>query len=345
MPSGPAVSVVVVSWNGAHLLPDCLDSLLAQTVADRLEVVVLDNASADGTAELLAERYPTVRRVAAPRNLGFAGGVALALDAGLRGDFLALVNNDATLAPDALERLLATLSDPANARVAAATARVHLAPRPGTPAGATAVVNSTGNLVTRRGRGLDRDWQRSSADRLGGPDVFGFYGGAALLRLSAVREVGGMDAGLFLYYEDTDLSWRLRAAGWSVRYVDDAVAVHRHAASSVVDSPLFRYYNTRNSLVVFARHAPARVVVGSLLRQTGGGVRAAIAAGPRDAAVRARFRGLAAWWLRLPRTLAERRRIWSGSAVSRREVARYLDRDVPRDPRGAQGAQDGPAGA
>ncbi|NKY09939.1 glycosyltransferase family 2 protein [Cellulomonas hominis] len=325
----PTVSVVVVSWNGAHLLPACLDSVLGQTVAASLEVIVVDNDSVDGTAALLAARYPQVRRVAAPRNLGFAGGAAL----GTRhatGRYLALVNNDAALAPDAVEHLVAALEDPANARVAAATARVLLAPRPEDAAGGTPRLNSTGNLITRTGRGVDRDWlvpvDRSRAT----PDVFGFYGGAALLRLSAVRDVGGFDAGLFLYYEDTDLSWRLRAAGWSVRYVAEAAATHLHAASSGVDSPVFRYYNTRNSLVVFARHAPAGVVAASVARQSAGTVRALAREGLGSPQARARARGLLAWWLRLPLTLRERSRMWSGAVVPRAEVARYLDRDVPR---------------
>lgn len=303
----------MVTWNGAHLLPACLDSLDAQTVRGSMEIVVVDNASADGTPELLATR-DGVRTIRAPRNLGFAGGAAL----GMRGatGHVVLLNNDAEFAPDAVEHLLRALAEPG---VGAATAKILLA---GTD---PVLVNSTGNVVTSDGRGTDRDWQRPLGTESTDPDVFGFCGGAAVLRREMLDEVGGFDPSLFLYYEDTDLSWRMRAAGWTVRYVPGAVAEHRHAASSGTGSPLFRYYNTRNSLIVATRHAPLRVVVLSVCRQTLGLLRAAVTA-PTAPTTRARARGLGAYALRLPRTIGERRRVWQGAAVSRKDVAGYVGR-------------------
>lgn len=320
MPAPASVRVVVVTWNGAHLLPDCLDSLRAQTVADELEVLVVDNASTDGTTELLAERYPEVHVVRAPRNLGFAGGAALGCR-GFAGDWVALLNNDAVFVPDAVERLRAAATAPGAEDVGAVTARLLLSEPDGA---APRRVNSTGNVVTRAGTGADRDWLAPVGRESTDPDVFGFCGGAALLRRRALEEVGGFDPELFLYYEDTDVSWKLRAAGWRVVYAADAVAVHRHAASSDAASPLFRYQNTRNSLTVFTRHAPAGVVAASAARQLAGLLRAAARSGPRDPLVRARWRGLRDWALRLPRTLAERRAVWAGARVPRAEVARYL---------------------
>ena len=344
-----------MSWNGAHLLPDCLDSLLAQTVASELEIVVVDNASKDGTAALLAERYPGVIVLPSERNLGFAGGADLGA-AGFTGEAVALLNNDATFAPEAIEEMLAVLEAPGNERVGAVTAKILLAgafrleravsagaaPRgsfrrddgwlvpagagaPGSAgsAGALRIVNSTGNVVTRRGAGTDRDWLRTEGDESHDTDVFGFCGGAALLRQAALDDVGGFDRELFLYYEDTDLSWRLRAGGWTVRYCEAAVARHLHAASSDAASPLFRYYNTRNSLTVFARHAPGRVAVGSFCRQAAGWVLAELRrAEPRDV-TRARLRGLLAFVRRLPLTLRERAR-WRAAVTPRAEVGRLL---------------------
>ena len=345
----PRVRAVVVSWNGAHLLPNCLASLLAQTVAADLEVVVVDNASEDGTAALLAERYPGVGVVRSESNLGFAGGADLGVT-GFTGAFVALLNNDATFAVDAIERMISVLEQSGNERVGAVTAKILLAGSyrlergdiqatappgsfrrddgwlvpadPGSP-GAIGVVNSTGNVVTRRGTGVDRDWLRTEGEESRDANVFGFCGGAALLRRAALEEVGGFDRELFLYYEDTDLSWRLRAGGWTVRYCEQAVARHLHAASSDSSSPLFRYYNSRNSLVVFARHAPVAVVAGSFGRQLVGSALAGLRRSEPRSVTLARIRGLTAFVRRLPRTLRERAR-WRTAAVNRAEVAQLL---------------------
>lgn len=331
------VRAVVVTWEAAHLLPSCLDSLLRQelTGAD-LEVVVVDNASTDDTRELLARDYPQVRVIASDRNRGFAGGVALGT-AGYDGEVVLLLNNDATLGDGAAQALLAGLRAPGAERVAATTARIVLAGRyrptatvtAGSPDGtsrwapaaeddpdARTLVNSTGNVVGPDGAGTDRDWLVPVADEHSPADVFGFCGGAAALRWPAAAAVGGFDADLFLYYEDTDLSWRLRAHGWDVRYVREAEAHHRHAASSGATSPLFRYYNSRNSLTVVTRHAPAPVVARAWLRQSAGLLRAVLRGGasPQN---RARARGLRDALLRLPRTLRERRTLWRGAARDR----------------------------
>ncbi|WP_448629948.1 glycosyltransferase family 2 protein [Cellulomonas soli] len=227
-----------------------------------------------------------------------------------------LLNNDARFAPDAVERLVETLEAPGNERVGAVTAKILLAPADGsTPT----TVNSTGNVLTRDGAGTDRDWLTPVGGESTDPEVFGFCGGAALLRREALLDVGGFDPELFLYYEDTDLSWRMRAAGWHVRYDARAVAEHDHAASSGADSPLFRYYNTRNSLLVVTRHAPLTMVLRSTVRQ-GLGTLLSVAREGLSATARARVRGTAAHVRRLPRTLGERRRLWRDATVSRRDA-------------------------
>jgi len=347
-PQAPQVRAVVVSWNGAHLLPACLDSLLAQTVTD-LEIVVVDNASDDGTSTMLAQRYPGVVVVRSEVNLGFAGGADLGLT-GFTGRFIALLNNDATFAVDAVERMISVLERPGNEKVGAVTAKILLAgsyrlergpsqdsaptgsfrrddgwlvPTDVSSPGTIQVVNSTGNVATRRGTGMDRDWLRTDGSESLAVDVFGFCGGAALLRKAALNEVGVFDRKLFLYYEDTDLSWRLRAGGWTIQYCREAIASHLHAASSDRASPLFRYYNTRNSLVVFARHAPVAVAAASFVRQLVGCLLAFLRSSEPREVTAARVRGLAAFLHSLPRTLRERAR-WRSATVSRAEIARLL---------------------
>ncbi|MBO9556928.1 glycosyltransferase family 2 protein, partial [Cellulomonas sp.] len=213
-------------WNAAHRLGACLDSLAAQTAAPRLEVLVVDNASVDGTAGLLAAR-DDVRVLRTPRNLGFAGGLAAAVEA-TTTPYLVLLNDDARYAPDAVEQLLAAVEAPDATRVGGVTAKVLLSRA---DEAGRRLVNSTGNVVDRWGAGQDRDWLAVDGTERGGADVFGVNGGACLLRRAAVLDAGGVDADLFLYYEDTDLSWRMRARGWTVRYAPTAVAEHDHASS------------------------------------------------------------------------------------------------------------------
>lgn len=339
------VRAVVVTWNGAHLLGPCLASVLAQEADAELEVLVVDNGSTDGTLELLRSAFPQVGVLALGRNTGFAGGVA-AGTAGWDGDAVLLVNNDARLAPGALAALLDGLAD---ARTAAVTARIVLdgwylpadgpdapgavgggpwfapagvaADAPAPAADAVRLVNSTGTQIGRDGAGGDRDWLAVLGTESGAGEVFGFCGGGALLRTSALAAVGGFDPWLFLYYEDTDVSWRLRAAGWTVRYEPSALVWHRHAASSGTGSPVFRYHNTRNSLVVLGRHAPAALVARSWARQAAGLVRAALRREPRPV-LAARARGLRDAALALPRTLADRRHLWRAAAATRAEVLR-----------------------
>ena len=315
---------VVVNWNGAHLLPACLDSLLAQDVAPgELDIVVVDNASTDSSVSLITEHYPSVRLIVTATNLGFAGGVNVGL-ADLDAEFAILLNNDATFAPDAVRQLVEHLQDPRHREVGAATAQILLV-EPGRDG--QVLVNSTGNILTRKGGAADRGWLVPVADEVNAPshapeDVFGFCGGAAALRRVALEEVGLFDGMLFLYYEDTDLSWRLRAGGWTIHYVAAAVAHHLHAASSDVASARFRYFNTRNSLRVFARHAPGPVVVASFARQVAGLARHSLLRDEGAELLAARRSALVAALRALPSDLRTRRRVWSASSRSRRDVYR-----------------------
>ncbi len=365
-------TVVVVTWQGQHLLGPCLDALAAQTLGpEEVDVVVVDNASTDGTAELLAS-YRDVRVVTAPRNLGFAGGATLGL-ADVSTPYAVMLNNDAAPDPDWLERLLAGFSDD----VAAVTSKVVLEPRyvlldvaadphdinrvtaagsdvttavvaRRTPRGtelavpapddrevvvvvegsgrtellrtavaATAprvdVLNSTGGVLTPTGHGADRGYlevDRGQYDDQ--PDVFAVCGAAAAFRTDVAAAAGWFDPWLFAYYEDLDLSWRLRRAGWQVRYEPDARVRHRHAATSRVGSDLFLFHNRRNRLAVLARNASlpqlGRVLAASrrprptptadLLRATD--------ARPAGPAARGKVSALASFAARLPRLLLTR---------------------------------------
>ena len=314
-PTGdPQVTVVVVTYRGVDLLPDCLASLAAQTAPHRL--LVVDNASTDGSAGVLADRVPAKDIIRQPVNTGFAGGVAAALPL-VRTRFCALLNDDAVADPDWLTQLLAVAGSDDGA--AAWTSLMVLADRPGT-------VNNLGAGVDEHWYGIDVD-AGLPVERIDPAvaDVFGFCGGAALLRTAAVRAVGGFPAEFFVYYEDLDTSWRLRLAGWSIRAVPAARVVHRHAATSDSRSELFHFHNERNRLLTLLRCAPGPVAATQIARfalTTGSLALARALRRPipdeQNFRVRLRLRVLAAVLRNVPGTVLRRQ----GTLAGRRAVAR-----------------------
>lgn len=359
-----AVTAVLVNWRQPSLTSAAVASLERQTGLEadgslpgiQLRVVIVDNGSGDGSLETLRARHPQHLVVDAGRNGGFGAGV----NAGIRAcpaDAYLLLNNDAVAEPGFVAGLVRALW--AEPSVGAVTARIVLQGRwrqslAGTSdegglaaadgalwrrvAGETAedgveLLNSTGNEMTRSGNGRDRDWLRPVArddgtDRPAG-DVFGFCGGAAVLRATALGQAGLFDESLFMYYEDTELSWRLRRAGWSIRYEPAATARHAHAASSGTGSETFRFSNERNRMLVALRTAPARVALTAVLRTTAATVRSAVRAALRPSAAnrsdaRRRARSLGSALRLAPANLRLRARIDRGSLVPRSAVTPFL---------------------
>src|SRR4029450_12893872 len=129
------------------------------------------------------------------------------------------------------------------------------------------VLNNAGSMVFRDGYGADRAYQELDRGQYQRPEeVFAFCGGAVCFRTEALRQAGVFDDDFFLYYEDTDLSWRLRSLGWRIRYQPAAVARHIHSASSVEWSPLFVFHTDRNRLLMLTKNARAGLAAREVLR-------------------------------------------------------------------------------
>lgn len=308
-------TVVVVTWRGREHITACLDALATQTRPHR--TIVVDNASDDGTADLLAAHpsAPTVRRLAA--NLGYAGGLAAVLDR-VDTEFVAWLNDDAAPEPG----WLASLEDALDAEPHAAAAGSVLLRADGS-------VQSAGVRLTRDGHGADLTGVAPAPPGSRAVEVFGFCGGAVLVRTAELRACGGVPAHFFCYYEDTDTAWRLRLAGRAVVVVPEARVRHRHGASTRPGSVAFHRWNERNRLLALLRCAPAVVAARELLRFTAITlllpVRRALGRPVPDAAnfrVRLRLRVLAEIATRLPATLRARSAIGRRAVVGRNAVWR-----------------------
>jgi GT2 family glycosyltransferase len=301
----------VVTWNGAHLLTPCLESLRAQDEPHHL--VIVDNASADQTAQLLCDRYPEAQVVRLAINTGFAGGAQAGLDAITTG-YVAFLNNDAIAQPGWLRELVAALD--ADQTIAAATSRLVLL--------GDGRINNAGGALTRWGAGYDRGYGAPDGPPYDqGTDVAAFCGGACLLRTEAAREVGGFPTEFFLYYEDMDLSWRLGRAGWRIRYVPTAIVHHAHSATSDQASASFAFYNQRNQLLMLVRNAPWSVTLGTLARFVAVTVvRTLRPTAGHTARPAHRLSVLLAFAKRLPVALRQRKQLQALAVRSRRDFTR-----------------------
>ncbi len=243
------VLACVISWNTAHHLPAVLTSLRAQTHGD-LDVVVVDNASHDGSAQ--TARDAGARTIANTTNRGYAGaanqGVAMAREAG--ADAVLLLNPDLRLDPGHVAALTATLHEqPRAASVQGKLWRFH----------PERVLDSTGHraFVTRlfRNRG-EGEPDRGQHDTPG--EVFGVSGACALYRIDALEDVavhGQIYAeDLFAYFEDVDLDWRLQLRGWQARYQPAATGCHERGGAGIRRSPLVEELNWANRLLVVVRN-------------------------------------------------------------------------------------------
>jgi len=160
-------------------------------------------------------------------------------------------------------------SDEGEARVAIGPAAAWVSLNP--PRTVFDVINNVGSNLYAGGFGGDRGFLERDRGQFDQPaEVFAWCGGAVLLKREYLDSVGIFDERLFLYYEDTDLSWRGRLAGWRYVYEPSAIVRHRHAQSSGVGSPVFRFHTERNRLLVLAKCAPARLAwragLGELMR-------------------------------------------------------------------------------
>lgn len=317
----PYVSVIVVNYNGRTYLDACLRSLAAQSYPrDRIDVIFVDNASSDGSAEYVEREYPWARVLRAGSNLGFAGGNNLGWSHA-RGEWVALLNADADAEPDWLAESVRAGSTAADIGGVAG----HLVFRD-----EPTKVNSTGLELYRDGRAGDRDFGRveRTATRPGG-DVFGGCGAALVLRRQMLEQVGLFDDDLFMYYEDTDLAWRANRRGWRFVYAPRARVRHVFGGSAGVRSPLQIEYVERNRAMINLRHAPWMVALATVLGLFARLARAAIwcILGRGTAGVvAAHARAAAGVVVRLPRLLWQRAQPGASTAKLFRRWARPAPR-------------------
>jgi GT2 family glycosyltransferase len=248
----PRLTAGIATYNGRQLLEVVLPSLRAQTFRN-FRTVVVDDASADGTAAWLREQWHEVEVIVHSQNRGVTAALNSCLHAG-SSEFVALLNNDVELDPNCFSELIAALD--AHPDAGAAAAKLIDFHDHGVIDGAGDVYEWTG-LASRRGHG-ERDVGQYQDPR----QIFGACACVALYRRSAVTAVGDFDEQLFAFYEDVDWSFRAQLLGFTCRYVPTAVAYHMGSATFGRDSSDFMIYQyLRNVIWVVAKNYPRSALV------------------------------------------------------------------------------------
>ena len=297
-----AASIVVVNFNGGHLLPALLGGLAAQTVRD-FELILVDNHSTDLSLRLVEQTanglpFP-LHLIRNTSNAGFGPASNQGLHSAAAG-WIAMLNNDTRPEPTWLERLLsATEQTPRLGMVGSKLLRAH---RPGE-------IDSAGIAVDWAG--IAWDWRGGEPDtpsENGLVEIFGPCAGAALYARAMLDEVGAFDGDFFAYLEDVDLAWRARLAGWQACLQPQARALHAHSATLGDASPRKRFLLGRNKVWLliknypnpwFTRNLPLILAYDAMAVGYGLATRGDLAS----------WRGRMAGWRALPRFLAKRRQI------------------------------------
>lgn len=245
-PTQPAISVLIVNWNGARYIERCLQCLEQQTFRD-FEVVIVDNGSSDCSPDLIAEQFPQHRLLRQTENRGFAAANNLAASAS-RGTWLALLNNDAFPEPDWLYELYAASKRHAEFSGFGSCQLQALAPN---------MLDGAGDTYHVAGV----SWRSGFNHPYGAPwdgdrEIFSPCAAAAMYRRDAFEEVGGFDENFFCYIEDVDLAFRMQLRGHRFLYVASAIVQHVGSGTMGKTSEFARYHGHRNLVWCYLKNMP-----------------------------------------------------------------------------------------
>ncbi|HEX3050094.1 MAG TPA: glycosyltransferase family 2 protein [Aggregatilineaceae bacterium] len=257
------LSILIVSWNVADLLADCLDSIRADGL--QLEVIVVDSASADHSVELIRERYPWVRLFAQDQNIGFTRGNNLALEQA-QGRYVLLLNPDTVVHGDALQKMVNYLDQHPGVGIVGP----HVLNEDGStqstrrrfPTFLTAIFESTWMQGYAPKRLLDHFYVADQPDD-GTFDVDWVQGCALMARREVYEKIGPLDVGYVMFSEELDWCKRTKEAGWRVVYVGEAAITH-YGGRSTEQVPTNKHIYFQQSKIRYFRKFHGRLAAWSL---------------------------------------------------------------------------------
>ena len=231
------VSAIVVNWNGKQHLEDCFSSLSRQDYP-ALEILMVDNASNDGSVKFIKSKFPGVKVIQNQTNIGFGSAVNKGMAIG-KGEYLLFLNNDLSLEPDCISKLTESMEKP---DVGGAIPKILFFDKRDT-------INSFGVDVNYVGIACPRYIYEKDSESLKEEEVP--CGGIFMLHRSTIEKLGGFDESIFFYHEDHDLSWRIRLLEMKLITNPNAVIYHKYHFSRNKDK---FYYSEKNRLYLLLKN-------------------------------------------------------------------------------------------
>ncbi|UCC39474.1 MAG: glycosyltransferase family 2 protein [Candidatus Aminicenantes bacterium] len=245
------VSFIVVNWNGEKTLTECLDSILAQTYKNN-ELILVDNHSTDHSLELVKEKYDIDKLITLKRNYGYAKANNMGFKHA-NGEYVALINNDAVLEKNWLEKAIDVfLRDKYKKVGSVATKNINYHQRN--------LIDTAGVEYLGFGAGWDyKNLPVDSNEVKRKKEVFGACATAALYRKKIIDEIGLFDPRYFIYFEDTELAFRLRLFGYGCIYEPEAVCYHYGGSKRDKNSRFYIEFGRRNIEFLFIKNMQGRL--------------------------------------------------------------------------------------
>jgi len=235
-----SVSIVILSYNSKEDLAECIPSLLSQTYKN-FEIIVVDNASNDGSEEFIKDSYPEIKLVQTGENLGYPAGNNAGFEVS-KGEYIVVVNPDTVADPKWLEELIKPLEN--DETIVATTSKILMYYEKNK-------INTCANTNHHTGltfcRGLNK-----SIDEFNICQAVGAVSGCSFaIRSDTLKHINGFDPDFFLYQEDADLSWRIRFAGGKILYVPESIIYHKFKLSI---APWKEFYLERNRYLILLKN-------------------------------------------------------------------------------------------
>ena len=246
-------AVVILNWNGRHMMEKFLPSVTAYTTGDA-EVVIADNGSTDDSIEFLHTHYPSLRIIQLDHNYGFAEGYNRAL-AQLDADYFVLLNDDVEVTPGWIEPIIAQMRK--NPQTAICQPKLLMYDQRDT----FEYAGAAGGFIDSYGypfcRGRIFDVVEQDHGQYNDPhEIFWASGAAMFVRADVWREMGGLDADFFAHMEEIDFCWRVKNRGYRVEYCPHSVVYHVGGGTLPKSNPRKTYLNFRNNLSMLYKNLP-----------------------------------------------------------------------------------------